>query len=474
MKFLAVLKKEILLLIRDIPALSLMFLLPTVLVIVITYTQEKTLKSIEKKETRIAVLFIDNDKSILSNTIQKGLKSSGFFDVINVNANENIKNEDEAKENIKKGKYQAAISIPFGTAEQTRNFVGKNLGTSSENTKYSDSFKFDSKTKAEIKIYFDPAISESYKVSIISSLNRFVQAAEIKIASSVISSNIKEQVKRQVQDNIEKYLSEELRTSFPNSPFREQINKYLKQKLSAVTKQEIDFSLPVLDFENNSPINIREIFEQGNTSEILPPPVQNNIPTFGVFAIFFIAIPLAGSLITEKTSSTFYRIKTLPISYLTLLGGKIFVYLLVCIIQFAFIIFVGITLMPVLFGFNPFQLGTRYLEIFLILISSSLGAIGFALIVATIAKTHAQSGIFGSLITVILGIISGMIIPVFMMPPVLKTISSFSPMRWGIESFLDVFIRGALLSDILCNIIKLFIFFLVGLLLSLSIFVRKK
>ena len=53
---------------------------------------------------------------------------------------------------------------------------------------------------------------------------------------------------------------------------------------------------------------------------------------------------------------------------------------------------------------------------------------------------------FGAVSVVIAAAIGGIMVPVFAMPPVMQTISIFSPLSWGLNAFLDVFVRGGSLA----------------------------
>jgi len=57
---------------------------------------------------------------------------------------------------------------------------------------------------------------------------------------------------------------------------------------------------------------------------------------------------------------------------------------------------------------------------------------------------------------------------------VLQTVSIISPVRWGIDSFLDIFVRDAGFSTIGVNLLKLDFFFILALLIALLTFVRRK
>jgi ABC-2 type transport system permease protein len=190
--------------------------------------------------------------------------------------------------------------------------------------------------------------------------------------------------------------------------------------------------------------------------------------------MFFIVIPLSGSMINEKNEGSFARLKTLPVPVSTLLTSKVIGYVAVCLIQFSVMLAVGVWVLPAFFGLPAFHPGNQYLAILITTLASSLAAIGFGLIVGACSTTHGQAALFGSVMVVILGIISGSFLPVHMFPQVFQYLSSVSPVRWGIDNYLDIFVRGETLAAIVPNILLLLLFFVFALIISVSIFAKPK
>src|SRR3954465_13138310 len=70
-RFLAIVKKEILLLLRDKAGLAVLFLMPMTLVFIMTLIQDSTFKTLN--EAGIPVVLVDNDKDSLGASIIYGL-----------------------------------------------------------------------------------------------------------------------------------------------------------------------------------------------------------------------------------------------------------------------------------------------------------------------------------------------------------------------------------------------------------------
>jgi ABC-2 type transport system permease protein len=185
--------------------------------------------------------------------------------------------------------------------------------------------------------------------------------------------------------------------------------------------------------------------------------VQHNVPAWTLFAMFFIVIPFASSMIKEREDGSLARLLTMPCSYASILLSKIIVYLVVCFLQFALIMIMGVYLFPII-GLPPLVIGDQFFSLSVMAIAASMAAIGYGIAVGTIARTHQQAAIFASISVVILAAIGGVWVPVFIMPPLFRTISSVSPLNWGMNGFYDILVRNAELSQVIHYALWLLLF----------------
>jgi ABC-2 type transport system permease protein len=61
-------------------------------------------------------------------------------------------------------------------------------------------------------------------------------------------------------------------------------------------------------------------------------------------------------------------------------------------------------------------------------------------------------------------------VPKFVMPDFMKEFANVSPMSWGLEGFLDVFLRRGTISDVMFEVVGLVLFGLVSLIIAAGIF----
>lgn len=402
--------KEFLLLKRDMGGVVTLFLMPLVLIITVTLIQDSTFKT--KNDSKIPILLVDYDKGNVSKTVFDNLQKSNLFSVVTTIDNRPI-TETFAKEAVFKGKYQLAIIIPSRLSIDLQAKIDQNVQKIVSSLGFTDSLAVKKVTnlvnQKEVKLYFDPAVQLSFKSGVMNAIDKMISQIETK---SIYTT------------------------------FQDQLGE-------GDTK-----------FEQKSFITFKEIIPRVNNKEITPNSVQHNVPAWTLFAIFFIVIPLSINIVKEKTQGTFVRLRTNPVSNLIVLGGKTIMYLIICLIQFYMMIAVAIFLFPHL-GLPALNVEGNLLFMSVVAIFSGLAAIGFGILLGTIAKTQEQSAPFGATSVIILAAIGGVWVPVFAMPKIMQIIAQSSPMNWGLEAFYDVLLRNASLLDLVPELSLLFLFFIV-------------
>jgi len=71
---------------------------------------------------------------------------------------------------------------------------------------------------------------------------------------------------------------------------------------------------------------------------------------------------------------------------------------------------------------------------------------------------------------VIAAAIGGVMVPVYVMPTAMQTLSQISPLAWGLNGFVELFVRGGDLRSIVPNIAALLGFFISTSLVALGAF----
>ena len=134
---------------------------------------------------------------------------------------------------------------------------------------------------------------------------------------------------------------------------------------------------------------------------------------------------------------------------------------------------VGMFVVPY-FGAAPLTISGSVFGLILVSIALSISAIGLSILIAISVDSVEQATTIGGIINILLGAIGGVMVPKVVMPESMQTLSNISPMSWGLEGFLDIFLRSGGVRDIIPEAIALSLFGLISLSLAAVIFTFKK
>lgn len=412
-KLIATIKKETLLLLRDKVGLSILFLMPMILIFVMTLIQDAAFKTINEKG--IPIIFVNNDKDSLGNMIELGLRNNDLCS-FNDSIDGKPATSEQAHKAVAEGRFLLGIVIPKGATDAIRRnvtqLVEETMGTGDSSVVRA----ITGADSVEITLLIDPVAKKSFLNSVTSNLHEFISEVKTKIMFQTFS----EQISEVIPD----------KTETPKSAYQ---------------KSQI--------------IRYKETYASRSEEKIVPNAVQHNVPAWTIFAMFFIAIPLSSSIMKEKNEGSVFRLHTMPTPYLLLINGKIVVYVIVCMIQFLLMLSVGLYFLPML-GLPKLVLGSSYMGIFILTMATAFAATGYGVMVGTLAGTEHQAAILGSLSILLLSALGGIWVPSYVMPEVMRNISTWSPLNWSLSGFYKLFLRGGGMADILADALKLVAFFI--------------
>lgn len=180
-----------------------------------------------------------------------------------------------------------------------------------------------------------------------------------------------------------------------------------------------------------------------------PTAVQQNVPAWLVFGMFFVVASIAGLFVEERACGALSRLRSLGAKPWQLIVSKIAPYLGVNGVQAVLMLTVGVWLMPQIGGEGLSLQGVHWGALLLMLLAISLAAVSLALAVACLVSTHAQAATLGPILNVLMAALGGVMVPLFVMPPVMQKIAAYSPMNWGLEGLLDVLLRSGDVASVL-------------------------
>ncbi len=412
LKYIAATIKDIKLLLRDVAGLAMLFGMPLALIIIMTLLQDSTFKALEEQKLPILISNMDNDTFGIS--VVEGLKNSKFFHVCE-QQNNDVSGVVDLKNRVSKGEFQVGIVIHENATGSLRNNIKYKIVQmlpSEDSLVFGESI-IEVNNSTKIDIYFDPITKNSFKQSIVSAVNDFSSGVEAKMMFNVYSILFSE------------LLGLEMRNQ------------------ESLTKL----------------VDIQTLYA-GSNEEYVPNSVQHNVPAWTIFAMFFIVIPLAGNIIKERESGISKRLKIIAGSNLPIILGKVSTYFMIGILQAFSMLAVGVYVLP-LFGLPQLIMGDNYISMLILTAVVSLAASGYGVIIGSIATSHEQSSIFGSISVVILAAIGGIWVSVFIMSDTMQKISALSPLNWALNGYYDIFLRNAGFIEIMPYISMLMVFFII-------------
>jgi len=409
-KLLAVIAKELLILWRDRASLAVLFLMPVILVLVVSLVQHNVLNIIDPP--KIQILLMNHDRGPMVQRLVEFLNKIPSIELVN-HINGRIPEKDKALNEVIEGNYQFFLYIPEGTGKRVLE-NNRNMGRYISYEENEDPSLSNVETHLpHIVLYCNPVVQGVWRSLVEQAIQSAIYAIEMEENIQILFRTIPEVMK------------EKLKMNFP--------------VLSSQIK-DISIELP----EEYKPISMLKMEIKTTLQNVpseLPNAVQQNIPAWTLFGMFFIVVPLSGSLIRERQEGTLTRLFTLPVSISTILVGKISAYILISVIQCVLMLLVGILILPIE-GLPALQIGSSPIGLLIVALCSGFAATGFGLMVGTISSNYEQGSMLGALSVVIAAALGGVMLPTYVMPKVMQKLSAFSPLSWGLDAFLELFVKN--------------------------------
>jgi ABC-2 type transport system permease protein len=185
-----------------------------------------------------------------------------------------------------------------------------------------------------------------------------------------------------------------------------------------------------------------------------PSSVQQNVPAWLIFGMFFVVMPISSLFIVERREGTLARLASQQVPFSMLLLGKVVPYFFINLGQAVLMLLAGRALVPWLGG-EMLALPARWDLLAVVAASTSLAAIGWGLLVAASARTMEQATVIGGVGNILAAAIGGIMVPRFVMADTLQAWVDLSPMAWALDGFHAVMLRQGGAADILAPCLKL-------------------
>ncbi|MCC6259075.1 MAG: hypothetical protein IT254_12190, partial [Chitinophagaceae bacterium] len=177
-KLLATVRKEALLLLRDKVGLSILFIMPMVLIFVMTLIQDAAFSSMNEKG--IPVVFVNEDQDSLGFDIRNGLMQNDLVEL-----HDSINGKPATAENIRNAVSQGKFLVGIGVPKNATRALRHHVATMVDEVMASDSAELATSKRptdsVQIEILIDPIAKKSFLVSVTSTLREFISEIKTKI-----------------------------------------------------------------------------------------------------------------------------------------------------------------------------------------------------------------------------------------------------------------------------------------------------
>jgi ABC-2 type transport system permease protein len=403
-KLWATIIKDLTILTRDRVGLIVMFIMPVILALVITATQNSTFEMVNTN--KVPLLLCNKDTGEVSKQLIAAIEKVGMFDIKKIAGN---KSEKYIAARMHEKDALVAIIVPAdfsvtitAKANATAAKALNNFGVQT------DTLHSPTDSLQPINLLYHPVLQASFRQSIQGALRSALQMVQSK--------------------------------------------QVLKSLYYSLNEKELPAALEDEIVNNRAAINETPIARDG--SNTIPNATQHNIPAWTIFAMFFVVISLGSSVVREKLNGSFIRLKTLPTNYLVALLSKQLTYLLVTLLQAALIFALGIWLFPVI-GLPKLNLPADIMGLLMVSVICGWCAVSFAICVGVFAQTQEQANGIGAVSVVLMAAIGGLLVPSFAMPQSFQPVIKLSPLHWCLQAYYGLFLEGGKFKDIVLNILPL-------------------
>ena len=391
--FFASVMKEARVISRDKLALVVFFVMPVLFVLILSLALRDAFG--DRPGASFAVLVVDADGGVVGRAVVASLRANPHLKVeLSGSAHPG---EQGIRQAVREGRYKFAVLIPGDATQRARRRVADiAAGMPAE---------LMLEPPVALRLLSDPALRGDYRAVLEGGLNLAQYGVEMQLARDQLEQNLR------------------------------------------VVMGPRALALPRL---GNAHIfaEIRDEPVSGGSGGQLPTSVQQNAPAWTLLAMFFLTVPLSVSFIREREQGSLFRLQAMAVPSWVVLGGKAALFFGINQIQMGLILAASVYVLPLLGG-DRLDTGQNPLALVLLGGSASLAAIGFGIMVALFARTAEQATSFSAAAIMIMAALGGVLVPKAVMPLFMQQASLVSPLAWGLDGFLEIFVRGGSLRDVL-------------------------
>jgi ABC-type Na+ efflux pump permease subunit len=423
--------KDLRLLARDSRSAMILLVMPLLLILVLGLSLGRIFE--QKPDDRIRISVVNLDAGLP--TDHQGFPPKNWSEMVlddltntgNVRV-ELIASREEAEQLIRKGDRAAVVIFEpeFSDRVQRCSFVGEPFTRNPINPLYRDGILT---REIGVTILRNPSQLVAYSV-----INQVIQVTLMRVVIPWMIGQAFEMIGTPpFMERMEKHIPQ-LKLAYPFLS-KKTLGEGIQQGIGAFFS-EYNFTGKTwakLTKSEEPPENAenRSVFEASDRGIRLNRGAlryQVLVPSYTVTFAFFLVLTVGWLFVAERRHGTMVRLLAAPLARWEILLGKLIPCLAVSLLQGFLLLGCGWLVFGMSFGPTPWLVVP-------VVVSTSVAAVGLAMLVAGLARTETQVAVYGTLLVLVLAGLSGSMMPRDLMPEAMRTLSQLTPHAWALDAY---------------------------------------
>ncbi|HKI31150.1 MAG TPA: ABC transporter permease [Gemmataceae bacterium] len=162
---------------------------------------------------------------------------------------------------------------------------------------------------------------------------------------------------------------------------------------------------------------------------------QTLVPSYTVMFAFALLVVVGWLFVSERRRGTLKRLRAAPVTRSQVLLGKFLPCLALAALQGTFLLIAGKLVFGMRWGPDSWPVAKQVAWLFPVVLTTAFAAMGLSLFVAALVRTEMQVAIYGSVLVMALGLVSGCLWPREQMPENAKHVSLVTPHAWALDAY---------------------------------------
>jgi ABC-2 type transport system permease protein len=162
------------------------------------------------------------------------------------------------------------------------------------------------------------------------------------------------------------------------------------------------------------------------------------VPSYTVMFAFFLVLNVGWVFVSERRQGTLKRLRAAPVTRGQILLGKLIPCYALSLGQGIFLLAAGRVLFGMRWGPPEWPWWEQIAWLAPVVFSTSLAAMGLALLVASISRTEMQVALYGAVPVLVLALIGGCVLPRELMPEHTQAMSLLTPQGWSLNAYREL------------------------------------